>query len=527
MLNRFFGINTHAYLLTFGLCILAIGVPLNKVVMSVTMLFLALNFLLEGEYKLKIQRLITNKAFVLLSLFFLLHIIGLIWTSNFDYALHDIKVKLPLIIIPIIIIGKPPKNEKHLHYILIAFVASTFLSSVINFSMYQQWIGSREYEDIRGLSLFGSHIRYAVIVTMSIAILLYFLKSKKYRWLTIILIIWFTFYTFYSQVLSGLITLFTVYSFYSFYLVWRKWKVASIVLVSLIGIGLISLLFWIFKPIQINMDDYRNLKTETAEGNPYTHEFDKITPETEEPTNIYVCEIELHRDWSKYSKLPLDSLDLDGQPLKQTLIRYMSSKRLPKDASGLKQLSKKEIHNIEKGNASIYDTGIMARFYGIKHQLNNIKSPNNHSVLERLEYWKIGISIIKKNWLIGVGTGDIQDAFSAEYEKLNSLLNVENRHRTHNMYLTVFITFGIGGLFIFCWMIINFLVFNIKTKQLIGQLFILISIVSFIPEDSLETQTGVTFFALFYGLFSTVQSSSSSKFKVQRLKFGQHTLNSL
>lgn len=513
MLNRIFGVNTHAYLLTFGLCVLAIGVPLNKVVMSITMMFLALIFLLEGGYKEKIQRLISNKAFVLLLCFFLLHIIGLLWTSNFSYAWHDIRVKLPLIIIPIIIIGNPPKNEKHLAYILIAFVTSTFISSIINFVLYQNWIGSREYDDIRGLSLFGSHIRYAVIVTMAIAILLSFLKNKKYRWLIISLIFWFTFYTLYSQVLSGVITLFALYSIYSFYLIWKKWRIAAIIVATVIAVLSVSALIWVFKPIHINMDNYQNLPKTTVEGNPYTHEFDKITAENGEPTNIFVCEIELQRDWPKYSKLPLDSLDLVGQPLKKTLIRYLSSRQINKDANGLKQLSKAEIHNIEMGHASIYNTGIMARIYGIKHQLNNIKSPNNHSILERLEYWKVGISIIKKNWLIGVGTGDIQDAFIKEYESSESLLEIENRHRTHNMYLTIFITFGIGGLILFCWLIINLLSFNIKNQSLIGLFFILISVVSFIPEDSLETQTGVTFFALFYGLFSTVQSSSSSKFK--------------
>lgn len=509
MLNRLFGINTHAYLLTFGLCVLAFGVPLNKVVMSVTMMFLALIFLLEGEYKSKIKRLVSNKAFLLLSAFFLLHIIGLLWTTDTAYAWHDIKVKLPIIIIPIIIIAKPPKNSQHLAYILIAFIASTFITSVLNFAFYQNWIGNIEYDDIRGLSLFGSHIRYAVIVTMSIAILLSFLKHKKFRWLTILLIVWFTFYTLYSQVLSGVITLFVVYTFYSFLLIWKKWKLIAFTYIGLIFIGSIIILIWIFKPININKSDYQNLPLKTAEGNLYNHNFDKITVETKEPTNIYVCEIELQRDWPKYSNLPIDSLDLVGQPLKKTLIRYLSSKRLHKDAEGLKQLSKKEIRDIEMGHASVYDEGIMARIYGIKHQLNNIKSPNNHSILERLEYWKVGISILKKNWLIGVGTGDIQDAFTQEYQDLNSLLEVENRHRTHNMYLTVFITFGIGGLLIFCWMIINFLSFNIKHKQLIGVLFILISIVSFIPEDSLETQTGVTLFALFYGLYSIAYTSQS------------------
>lgn len=513
MFNRFFGINTHTHILTFGLCVLAIGVPLNKIIMSTSMMFLALNFLLEGEFKSKLKRLFSNKAFILLFFFFLLHVIGILWTKNTSYAWHDIRVKLPLIIIPIIIIAKPPKNTKHLIYILIAFVTSTFLSSIVNFIMYQNWIGSREYDDIRGLSLFGSHIRYAVIVTMAVAILLAFIKYKKYRWITILLILWFTFYTFYSQVLSGVITLFAVFSFYSFYLMWKKWKTIAVILGAVIVILSTSVLVWIFKPIQINKTDFKNLPKKTAEGNNYTHSFDKITAETGEPTNIFVCEFELQRDWPKYSKLPFDSLNLVGHPIKTTLIRYLSSKKMHKDAAGLKQLTKEEIRNIEMGQASIYHTGIMARIYGIKHQLNNIKSPNNHSILERLEYWKIGITIIKKNWLIGVGTGDIQDAFNKEYENANSLLELENRHRTHNMYLTVFITFGIGGLLLFLWMIFNFTSFNIRNQQLIGLFFIIISIVSFIPEDSLETQTGVTFFALFYGLFSTVQSSSSSNFK--------------
>jgi len=51
-------------------------------------------------------------------------------------------------------------------------------------------------------------------------------------------------------------------------------------------------------------------------------------------------------------------------------------------------------------------------------------------------------------------------------------------------------------------MIGHFTIYNIRNHHLIGLFFILIAVVSFIPEDTLETQTGVTFFALFYGLYS-------------------------
>jgi hypothetical protein len=303
-----------------------------------------------------------------------------------------------------------------------------------------------------------------------------------------------------------------LFTLYSSYLIWKKWKIAAVIFIGTISLAVFLVLIWIFKPMEINHSAYKNLDAKSLEGNLYTHQLDKITVETGEPTYIYVCEIELKREWEKRSSYHLDSLDLAGQPLKQTLIRYMSTKYLRKDAVGINQLTKKDIRNIELGRASSINSGLLARFYGIKHQLNNARTPNNHSILERINYWKAGISILKNNWLIGVGTGDVQTAFDQEYVRSNSLLQLENRHRTHNMFLTVFITFGISGLFVFCWMIVHFIRFNLLHHQLVGLFFILIAIVSFIPEDTLETQTGVTFFALFYGLFSIVQSSSSSTF---------------
>ena len=507
MLNRLFGKNTHSYLLTFGLCVLAIGVPLNKIVMSLAMMFLSLNFLLEGEFKTKWTNLKSNTSFLLLAFFFIIHFIGLIWTDNFDYAWNDIRIKIPLIVIPLILIAKPLADSKHLRYVLIAYVSSTLITSVINFVLYNGWIGNIVYNDIRGLSIFGSHIRYAIIVTMSIAILLSFLKYKKYRLLISVLILWLVFYTIYSQVLSGLITLFALISNYSIYLIWKRWKLAAFITVSVISMSLIAALIWLFKPMHINKEDYTNLDLKTTEGNPYTHDFSKITVETGEPTYIYVCEEELRNEWSKRSSISIDSLDFVGQHLKQTLIRYLSSKNLRKDANGVRQLSKSEIRDIEMGHASTIKSGIIARFYGIKHQLNNANTPNNHSILERIRYWKAGISIIKENWLFGVGTGDVQIAFNKEYKESKSLLDVENWHRAHNMFLTVFITFGIGGLVLFCWMISYFTLFNIRNNHLVGLFFILIAVVSFLPEDTLETQSGVTFFALFYGLYSVSYST--------------------
>ncbi len=49
-----------------------------------------------------------------------------------------------------------------------------------------------------------------------------------------------------------------------------------------------------------------------------------------------------------------DGKDEKGQELKMTLIRYLNSKGLRKDAEGMDQLDEKDIRNVEQGIANQY-----------------------------------------------------------------------------------------------------------------------------------------------------------------------------
>ena len=202
-------------------------------------------------------------------------------------------------------------------------------------------------------------------------------------------------------------------------------------------------------------------------------------------------------------------MDNKGQSIFETLIRFLSSKNVKKDALGLSELNQDEIICIENGVTSVLRNGVMDRLYGLKYQLINKSNPNNHSLLQRLEYWKTGVEIAKQNVMIGVGTGDVQDEFNSQYEINKSVLNPDKRRRAHNYYLTVQITFGIVGLLYFVVLLLYFVRFNYLQNQMVGVIFILIIIISFFLEDTIETQTGVTFFGLFYGLFSFKHSSKN------------------
>ena len=510
MLNRFFGNNTHLYLHLTGLIGLAAGIPLNKIAMSLSMMFLVLNLLLEGEFKVYWNNLKSNKVYLLILGFVILHVISFAWSSNLEYALHDFKVKLPLLVIPTVLAARPLIKRSHLDLILKMFSLTVLLISVINISLYQHWIGNVVYDDIRGLSHFSSHIRFSIIVSMAIAISIYFfLKAsvKNKIWIGVI-IIWFILYTLYSQVISGVLTMLVAIITYWTYLIWGKSKIIALAPILIGVISFVIIVTWAFKPVSIDIDKEIDFSEKTIEGNEYLHIPEIISAETNMPIHIYLCLTELTRDWHKYSKIPFDSLDIKGQPISETIIRYLSSKKIRKDAEGLSKLTKKEIIEIEKGVTSANHKGLIGRLYGLKYQIINVDNPNGHSLMQRLEYWKTGVQISKKNIFIGVGAGDIQDAFDKQYVLNDSLLSKEKRRRAHNYYLSILITFGLIGLFYFIYLIYYFIKENIGHNELLAICFILIILVSFLIEDTIETQTGVTFFAFFYGLFSYKNSSS-------------------
>ena len=208
MLNRFFGNNFHTHLHIFGLCGVAAGVPFNKIMMSLAMMLIVLNLLLEADFKPYFQNLKTNKLYLFILGFFLLHIISLIWTYNFDYALHDLKVKLPLLVIPTIIAAKPIEKTKYINLILGSILLSTMVLSLINFFSYQAFFSGETHFDFREMSLFTSHIRFGIIISMVVGIAIHFIrKSTGNKFAFVVVIIWLTFYTFYSQVISGWLSL--------------------------------------------------------------------------------------------------------------------------------------------------------------------------------------------------------------------------------------------------------------------------------------------------------------------------------
>lgn len=492
----------HTLILFFSFALIAIGMPTTKVLMSFGLVIAIANWILEGGFNEKWKIIQSNRLLILLISFYIVLIIGVSWSWDTIQGLKDLKSRLPLLFLPLILATSPLLDKKYIRLLFTLFIATLFLSSLFNVVYFNFFMENRLSEDIRALSHFASHIRYGLLIVLGFGIVIWIqVKRKSFHLAYSALAVWFALYTVYSQVLSGVFALVLVVITLAFYLLykWKKWSAYVLLFVFIATTG--SLLFYLLN-ITHEKVDCSKLPPLTENGVKYNHDCTSFSEINEKAILTYYSEIELYHEWLKVSEMDFMGLDKKGRTLRMTAARYMTSLNLTKDKRGFQKLTQQDIENIEDGYTYPNERNeiIMPRLYGIKYQLLNKVEPNGHSILQRLEHWKTSIYIIKRNWLYGVGTGGNQKAFDKAYQETNSPLNEKNRVRSHNMFLTYMISYGIGGLFLFCSLLFFAFRLAYKNRDMISFLFLIIISSSFLTEDTLESQLGVTIFGFFLGI---------------------------
>jgi hypothetical protein len=475
MFKRYFGPQIHQRVHFLVLTFFIVGVVCSKFLMSMGLLLGVLNLVTEGNLKSYFQRLRENPLILLILLFYGIHLLGLCWSHNWDYGLDDIRKKTSLLLIPIIVGSHPILGPKRWTKLINYFILTLVITAIINLIAFHFFATKLKLIDIRDMSLFGSHIRYGILMGIGLAFCFERIYTqRKYRNVYTLAAVFFLIYTFYSQVLSGIISIAIVLIALTTFLLYIK-RLYWVLILSYVAVivSVIGLFYYLSFPVNYPV--------------PCIERYD-----------------EMEKAWNKRSSLNFDSLDQRKQPISSTLERYLSSKELCAIGSGVNQLSAEDVRFIERGYADVHETygGIQARLLDIRYQLHHESNPSGHSILERIEFWKNAWAIIENHWLFGVGTGDVDDAMQEMYIKRDSPLIIERRLRAHNSYLTYYLTFGIFGFLFFLYFQLKFIIQQWKWKQWIGFLFGIIALVTFLFEDTLESQMGITMFAFFFAAFS-------------------------
>ena len=175
---------------------------------------------------------------------------------------------------------------------------------------------------------------------------------------------------------------------------------------------------------------------------------------------------------------------------------------MDKDSAGLSQLSNKEIALIESGETTfIQYNNIEKRIRSFLYERENSKKskdPNNQTTNQRLEFWKVGMSILAENLVFGYGPGGVKKEYKKYYQKSATPLAPKNQLLAHNQFITQAINLGILGFSI--WgSYFNIQFFKIQNRNKDGIFFTYATLMFFalMSDDMLEVQAGVTIFSLF------------------------------
>ncbi|MDX9752239.1 MAG: O-antigen ligase family protein [Flavobacteriales bacterium] len=484
--------------------------PWSTALLSMAQMLLLANWvawgIAEGALKQRMRQAFTSPPVLVFLSFLGLHIVGLLWTTDQRWGQDLVRILAPVLVFGTVLGGGPRLTAGELRTVLLAGAWSAVGSALLSIALAGPGIA-----DHRALSRFISHIRLSLLLCMAIVVLLFHMPRK-----------WPLRLVHGAGVLAAVYALDRLESVQAALILfliavamaWRRssrwrapwrWAVRGaltvVPIVALVWLGRM----W-ERSIRLPVPAESGEGMFAPGGEPYT--YDATNPQQENGRHVWawVAWHEAERAWALRSQRPLDGQDDQGEDLYATLARYMTSMGLRKDSAGVMALSDADIAAVLAGTTTAHrrgDDGLYGRMEDLLQELALYRATgraDGHSLAQRLEYLRTGLSIARQHWMFGVGTGDTQLAFDREYERTGSPLEAQWRLRAHDLFLTWAISFGVFGA---AWLLFSIIWPAWRMGAWRDPRFIAWAIafgITSLANDTVETQAGATFFALFYAL---------------------------
>lgn len=504
----------------------ALSLPFSEFMISLSAGLLLISCILTGRFQEKTARLKERPAVLLLISVFFVYVLGTLFTRDLKLALYELQKTAFILVVPLCLAIGPNINYSKFRKILIAYLIALNLASAIAIFrlIFRDFFGIDEIWKI----LFVSHIGFSLQLLLGIAIILNELYNKWHHLSRILKmaliadILYLAFFLFILKSLTGLVTFAVLMVIHLFFVAW-KIKVKKIRTIALILLPLMILggFFYlgscIYRYYDVEKIDPAKLPERTQNGNLYHHDLNNKQLENGHYIGLYFCPEELEKAWEQRSQTGYNQLGPTGFPISTTLVRYLTSKGLPKDSAGVAKLSPEDIQHIENGIANhIYTQRFLSlypRIYQTIWELDmyfKTGDPNLKSLAQRIEFVKAAITVIREHPFFGVGTGNYKQEFIEAYQKNQSKLDPQHYGSSHNQYLNYLVKFGILGFLwiMFAWIYPLFLA-NKQGFYPVVMLLLIMGIANF-SDSNLEAHMGISFFIFFYSffLFSETQETN-------------------
>ncbi|PIB23382.1 O-antigen ligase family protein [Maribacter sp. 4G9] len=133
--------------------------------------------------------------------------------------------------------------------------------------------------------------------------------------------------------------------------------------------------------------------------------------------------------------------------------------------------------------------------YGTNYSLETWSRTN------RIFIWKSSVQLVKKNFLAGVGTGDMRNELNKQYLEDGQVYLANKNTNTHNQFLDFLVKFGLIG---FLLIVISFWFYLYSAwtgNNTLYFMFLVFLLMCMLTENILNRQLGISFFFFFNSLF--------------------------
>ena len=458
---------------------------------------LGLNWLLEGRWREKWQMACSSRLLQAIVVFYLLCIVGLLWTRNIGHGMSVLQVKMPLLFVPLVLLttrsveGKARRNILWFYCFAVLVVSFIGLVRVLT-------IPDLPYRDTIP---YISHIRFSLNCCMVIFLCIAAISHGRTAWRFLYLLpaLWMLVFVVVMLHSYTAVAVLALVSLLIMLLRYRRWPLIALWVVMA---GALTLLVCheikaYYRMVPMAQEP---LRVYTTAGHPYLHMRDGLI-ENGNYINNYLCPMEMREQWSRRSTLPYDGITGNGYGVEATLVRYLNALGLTKDSVGVSILTDEQIADIEHGVANpVYKDGnplkkmvyvmlLEREFYVHTHAVTGF------TMLQRLELWDATLDVISHNLWFGVGTGDVGDELHAVLAQRHSQLS-DTSKMTHNQYLSMLAALGVVGFAVVLTLFLRAAP-RLRRQSALMLAWLFTILISCLTEDTLGTLAGILFCTYF------------------------------
>ncbi|MGP8217137.1 MAG: O-antigen ligase family protein [Bacteroidia bacterium] len=162
------------------LCLIAFAIGCYIMAAPALIVLYSVAWLLEGDFKRKGNAILKNRYVWLFVSFYMLHVLGMIFTSNFDAGLFNLQVKLSLLVFPLLLVsGEQPGFKKQKQF-MCSFITGCSINGLICI-IIAIWtyytLGVAHFVYMR-FSLFLHPSYFSMYIDMSIVFIFYLVSVK-------------------------------------------------------------------------------------------------------------------------------------------------------------------------------------------------------------------------------------------------------------------------------------------------------------------------------------------------------------